>query len=104
MGFFGGDGDEFRDELLQHRAAIVVEGAGEVDGFASSERAEAGVEVIVVPVDKFQRNDARIRKLADKLLGMNIAANAITGNQRVATVQRIPRCSWRKCDRIARRL
>src|SRR6187549_920213 len=51
MGFFGRDGDELRHKFLQHRAAVVVKRAGKVDGLAGSERAEAGIKVIVMPVD-----------------------------------------------------
>src|SRR3954447_13675351 len=91
MGFFRGDGNQLGNELLEGGAAIVVEGARKADGFARREWAEASVEVVIVAVDQLQGDDAGIRELADELLGVDIATDAVAGDQRVAAVEGIPR-------------
>ena len=53
-GFLGRDLDQMGDPVAQHRAAIVVERAGIVEGKVGRQRAEAGIEMIEPRVDQLQ--------------------------------------------------
>ena len=62
------DGDEPRDLGLENALAVGIEGAGEVEGFARRERAEAGIEVIEARVHEFQGQHAHAEAFADPLM------------------------------------
>ena len=51
------------------------------------QRAEAGIEVVVIRIDQFHGNDAAAEHFADLLMAARVAANAIAGKERVAAEQ-----------------
>ncbi len=83
-GFFLFYFDEVGHGFAEGALAVVVEGAGVVDGFAVRERAEASVEVVVVPVDHFERDHADAEEFGDLLMAAGVAAGLIAGEERVA--------------------
>ena len=77
--------------LGQRPLAVFVKGRRIVDGSIDRERTEAGVEVIVIGVDQFERDYANAEQFSNLLLTPSVAAYAIAREQRFTAEQGIAR-------------
>ena len=85
------DFDQTRNLGLQHLPAIVVEGAGVVDRGLAIDRAEAGIEVVIVRIDQLERQNASLDQLTDLLLRDRITPDVVSAEERFAAREGIPR-------------
>ncbi len=83
------DADEIWDRLAQYSPAITVERQGIVNGYVGTQRTKAGVQMVVTRLDQFQRHHAAAEHFAELLVDPNVAANAVTAKEGIATRQGI---------------
>ncbi len=89
FGFCLFDLDQFLDVFADCALAVVVERGWVPDRFSISEGAEAGVEVIVAGIDKFDRYHAATEHAANLLVTGGVASHAVASIERIATEERI---------------
>src|SRR5262245_66373487 len=80
--FVGAHLNQLRNMGRQRRAAIVIKSRWIVNRLPSGQRTKASVEMIVVRIDQFDRDNSATNHFANLLMPARVAADAIARKQR----------------------
>ena len=65
--------------VAQHRAAVLVESPGVVQGEVRRQRAKAGIEVVETRVDQLEWQNLQSEPVADPLMAAHVASESVAG-------------------------
>ncbi len=87
--FFFGDVNQVREMIANGALAIFIESRGEPHGPAIGQRTETSVDVIKARVDQLDGNDQATEDVRDRPMGIDVGAEFVTTEKRIAGKERV---------------